>query len=371
MNRKRSGFSLIELLVVITILGIAIALLLPLLGVTGATARAAATKTTLEKLDSLLQAKLDALQKDFDEQDRKKTRADVVSAGAYKTNWFNLLGSASDPQFSARYPTLWGIPAAGIPMTARVGIIKNDRYRGMFPQRVRDLYGLNNVDDGATHFDDSPLLDYWKSTTPIWNDKPRSLSAHQPATESSELLYLALSFGKASGASVGVLGDINQRHIKDSDGDGVPEIYDDWGNMLRFYNAPTRLVRPNGVDSIPTATQYSVAEKLIAGLPARPTTPAQATDFGNSFNQNWMDKKNGTHAILLDATQTVRQAVPCTQFEALFLTPDTYWRPMIVSAGEDGDFGLGDPVAVGPERLAGPAIGDMTNVADNLTNLQR
>lgn len=385
MNRRtnRAGFSLIEMLVVITIIGIVAAVMLGAgLGVGGAAARKAATKTTLEKVDSILQAKLNALRRDFDDQERKKARVDVFSPGpppAAKVNWFNVISHAE--AIPLKYPTLLGVPtnpASTTPwqLAARIAVVKMDRYRGLFPQRVRDCYGLNNADDGAVYFDDSPLLDYWKSSTPIWNNTPRNLSAHKPETESSELLYLCLSFGKATGASVSVLDDINPRHLKDTDGDGVPEIYDDWGNMLRFYNAPTRLARPSGTvntaPTVPTAEQYSVAEKLIAGFPARPTNPAQAADFSNSFNQNWMDTKNGIHLVLRDSNATAPALQSrIDQFEALFLTPDTYWRPMIVSAGEDGDYGLGDPVGVGPERLAGPSMSDLTTAADNLTNLQR
>jgi prepilin-type N-terminal cleavage/methylation domain-containing protein len=372
-RRPRTGFSLIELLVVVTIMGIVIATLVSVLGVGGGAARRGATVTTIEKVDSLLTAKVDALRKDFDEQERKKTRADVLSVVpgappvfAAETNWFNVLSNAE------QLPTKYGATYAGTPLAARVVIVKMDRYRGMFPQRVRDLYGLNNTDDGApaAYFDDSPLLKYWKSTSPpIWNGVPKNPSAHQPATESSELLYLTLSFGKASGASANVLDDINPRHLKDSDADGIPEIYDDWGNMLRFYNAPTRLVRPTGIDSIPTAEQYSVASTLISGLPARPVSASQATDFANSFNQDWLDSKKALQLVIGDASS--RQASAINQIETLFYTPDTYWRPLIVSAGEDGDFGLGDPVSTGPERLAGPSMTDLTTAADNITNLQR
>src|SRR5689334_7537682 len=179
-RQTRTGFSLIELLVVVTIMGIVIATLVTALGVGGAAARKAATITTIRKVDSLLTAKVDALKKDFDEQERKKTRADVLSGpnnSARKTNWFNVLSNAE--ALPGLYPS---IPLySSTPLAVRVAIVKMDRYRGMFPQRVRDLYGLDDTDDGApaAYFDDSPLLAYWKSTSPpIWNGVTRVPSAH-------------------------------------------------------------------------------------------------------------------------------------------------------------------------------------------------
>src|SRR5436190_17293732 len=174
-RQLRTGFSLIDLLVVVTIMGVVIAMLVTALGVGGAAARRGATITTIRKVDSLLTAKVDALKKDFDEQERKKTRADVISApAARKTNWFNVLSNAE------ALPGLYPMVSlyASTPLAVRVAIVKMDRYRGMFPQRVRDLYGLNDTDDGGTYFDDSPLLDYWKSTTPVWNGVTRVPSAH-------------------------------------------------------------------------------------------------------------------------------------------------------------------------------------------------
>ena len=360
-RQPRSGFSLIELLVVMTIIAIVAAMFYSMLGATGATARKGATETTIRKVDSLLQARFKELREDFDEQERKKARADVTTAAAAKASWFNVMSNAE--AMATKYPVY-----ASTPLAVRIAVIKADRYRGAFPQRVQDLYGINNADDGGSYFDDSPLLDYWKQAAPIWNGVTKNVSAHQAPTESSELLYLTLASGKGTGASVNVLDDINPRHLKDSDGDGIPEIYDDWGNMLRFYNAPTRLVRPLGTDTVPSVDQYSVAEALISGLPRRPTTTAEATDFTNAFNQDPLDPKKALQQLV--GPPGSRNATVAA-FETLFHTPDTFYKLMIVSAGEDGDFGLGDPTSTGPERLAGPSTTDLTTAADNITNLQR
>ncbi len=111
-TRPRAGFSLIELLVVITIMAIVIATLVSYLGPGGARARRAATATTIEKLDSMLKARWDEYRKDLDEQDRKKTRAEVQPAAKWKENWTNILGAAD------LLPTKYGGVYASMPLAA-------------------------------------------------------------------------------------------------------------------------------------------------------------------------------------------------------------------------------------------------------------
>ncbi len=368
----RAGFSLIELLVVVTIMAIVVGTLITFLGVGGAAARRGATQTTIEKLDSMLKARLDEFNKNLAEQERKKARADLLAAGNLEANWLNIQSNAE----------ALGGAYASLPLASKIAIIKLDRYRGTFPQRYADMHGLNGTaDPAAGYVDDSPLWrKYFLGSPPpsVWNGVPRNPSAHQPETESSELLYLILLEGKGTGASKGIADDINPRHLKDSDGDGIPEIYDDWGNMLRFYNAPTRLLRPGGVDTTPTTDQFSLAETLISGLPRRPTqqeiddlsNPLLRGPYNqNSFNQNPFDTRKSLHMVF--GPPGSRTAAAVTTFENLFHTPDTFFKPLIVSAGEDGDFGLGAPTATGPERLAAPASTDLSTAADNITNLQR
>ncbi len=182
------------------------------------------------------------------------------------------------------------------------------------------MYGLNGTYDGGTYVDDSPLLDYWRSTTPVWKDTPGTTRPIRSRPKAANCCSWP-SFGKGTGASKQVADEINPRHLKDSDADGIPEIYDDWGNMLRFYNAPTRLVRPGGTDTFPTAEEFSVAESLIAGLPRRPTSAAQAADMSNAFNQAPLDPRKGLHQFF--GPPGARSATDVTNFEATFHTPDT------------------------------------------------
>lgn len=351
VGRSRRGVSLIEMLVVMAIIALLAAGVFTVLGKTGEAARIASTRTTITKLDSLLKARYDELIKNFDDQERKKTRADVV--GNPQGNWLNILGFVETHGSVSGYPRPLG-----------TAITKADRYRGSFPQREEDMWGLDNSPGGG---DDSPLLAVWNSATPVWNNVPRSLSNHNlnaenQKTESSELLYLALTIGASSGAGKNILEDINPRHIRDTDEDGVPEFVDDWGRPLRFYYAPTRLVRPGGPPlSVPTAVQHALTEALMSSVPA---VAASATDFTQSFNQDPFDPKGG-----------LRNPSLPTGFEDAYHTINTWYQPLIVSCGPDEQLGLGEPApptgSADPlyYRLAYPVTPD--EAADNITNLQR
>jgi prepilin-type N-terminal cleavage/methylation domain-containing protein len=362
----RAGFSLIELLVVMSILLLLAGAVLAFLGQSGAAARTAATSSLLVKLDSLLQARFDELRQSFEEQERKSS---------LKAEWINIPANAA--ALKTQYDAAGnGAPLASVPVAAARALVRIDRYRGAFPQRVEDLYGI----DGAAGLvngvnDDSPLLATWTSSTPVWNEKPRVPANHTRETESSELLYLALTVGVSAGAGKEVLSDINPKHIQDTDNDGLPELVDDWGNPLRFYNAPTRLVRPGGAGVLPTPTAFhALAQQLLSGVPAIPASPV---DLSNSFNQNPFDSKGSLRNVAagaryFEAAFTLDRpggATSCPAFELNFCTPETFFRPLIVSAGADETLGLGEPSAAGVSRLAGVLTVD--EAADNVTNRQR
>jgi len=60
--------------------------------------------------------------------------------------------------------------------------------------------------------------------------------SHDPATESSECLYLILSEPRLGPSMVE---SIPERFIQDTDGDGLLEFVDAWGQPLRYYRWPT------------------------------------------------------------------------------------------------------------------------------------
>lgn len=355
----RRGVSLIELLVVMAIIAILAAASLAMLARTGEAARTTETLTTIRELHSIMNGRYNELMENFTAQEQKRSRA---------VEWINISYNAvNDPTVS------------GFPSSVREAVIKADRYRGTFPQRVFDLYGPDGLPGGT---DNSPLLNTWLTATTVWNNVPidRTPGVHTLESESSELLYLALTVGVSSGAGQGVLDGINPRHIQDTDKDGFPEFVDGWGHPLRFYNAPTRLIRPAGWSATytaPTPAQYAFAESLMAGIPPIPNgIPANPGFYSQAFNQDPLDPKG------VIRTSGASGAF-YTAFEAQYRTWDTSFKPLIMSCGPDEALGLGEPTAANLTRLAGydmnndgdtldpPDIEAADAAADNLTNLQR
>ena len=66
----------------------------------------------------------------------------------------------------------------------------------------------------------------------------RGLANHDPATASAECLYMILLRAARSGSTESDPENFPLREVKDTDGDGLPELVDGWGNPLRFYRTP-------------------------------------------------------------------------------------------------------------------------------------
>lgn len=64
------------------------------------------------------------------------------------------------------------------------------------------------------------------------------------STESAELLYFTLTQSGTFGSSSANLDQFTSEEIADTDGDSLPEFIDAWGHPLQFYRWPTRLFDP-------------------------------------------------------------------------------------------------------------------------------
>ena len=65
-----------------------------------------------------------------------------------------------------------------------------------------------------------------------------NLDAHQHNTARSEMLYAILVEGVGPLGSVFSRDDFSDREVKDTDGDGLPEFVDAWGQPLQFFRWP-------------------------------------------------------------------------------------------------------------------------------------
>lgn len=357
----RRGFTMIELLIVLTIIAILLSISFVVYGAAVESARVEATRATIRQLDSALQERYDAFR-----------RVNLKS----QAQLFKLRYDAATPP---------NTPAT-IPLEIAEIIVRKDRYRAAFPQRFEDLWGFDGVPNGGPPNDDAHL---WRVYCQMTGNPPGSPPAPRDTTlESSELLYLSLTNGGAFSAPVLPLDRLRASHVRDADGNGLNEIYDEWGNPLRFFNWPTRLVRKAGETSpgppidfgdILVADLRNEAYPLVPSLPK--TTVDVAYDFANFVNHPLsIDPDDPTGALIAaqNATNVCRASfvlgnVPNQQpvDENFYHTFDTFHTPLIVSAGPDGKLGLEEPSQPGadPQRLAQPS-GTLDELFDNITNRQ-
>lgn len=169
------------------------------------------------------------------------------------------------------------------------------------------------------------------------------------SAESAEVLYYILTHGNALDYD-SVPMSFTTQEARNVSCSSRPELVDAWGNPLRWYRWPTRLLRPNGVPNgmadpgDPLSFDVDTA-RLLMSIPGSART----------------DPDDSTHKL---------DALPMPmQFEDDYGTVATYHTFLVVSAGADETLGILEPNS-GYGRLArliDPL--DKSAVMDNLSNL--
>jgi prepilin-type N-terminal cleavage/methylation domain-containing protein len=166
-----------------------------------------------------------------------------------------------------------------------------------------------------------------------------TLRANNPATESAACLLLALQRPRG-GMKFDIEQAIGPANIKDTDGDGIPELVDGWGNPITF---------------IRWGTDFPDLDALALGK-AAPGAPAYGLDHDEEdmehalMNQNWnfVGNQGATEfQTLCHRIQDPNTGLPRSYFTV----------PAILSAGRDQTLGL-DPWSM--------AILDSTVIQDNI-----
>ena len=371
----RFGFTLIELLMVMAIIATLMSMsVVVMLGFMDQ-AEEEATSATLQKLAQLVEQRSQAIDRAF--AGVRKQRAEQA-----------MFARLTDPNLDGdRSDGIYGVDPAAISILARKA-----HYRFEMPQRFgeRLLFG-----DAATTVPGMPESVYQAIaaprarntlglalTTPLTNsaidaEVTSKWANHTAETESSELLYFCLIASGSFGATSVDADRFTPAEIQDTDNDGLPEFVDAWGQPLRFYRWPTRLLDwdppvpfqpilsdPNDStdvvvtvdtdnDGTPDTTvgqrtvsqdERNVANILLKGLPPTPSMLPNGvlprdlllTDpddpIGTLYSE--LERLNGLNGNPLFASQFN---------EALFHTPDTFHAPLVISAGLDGKLGLREP----------------------------
>ena len=361
---RRRAFTLLELLIVISIMALLMSLsVVVLLGVLNQ-AEEEATSATIQKVNRLLEQRIEAFDRSF--------------KGARRTTAIQMMRSLlADPNSDGNSDDgIFGVTDAVVEILAKKALFRHE-----FPQRIADRTAFG-VFSETTYLDtgvpnsiylaicapvarqELGLADTVPLTDPaIKNEVKAKFNNHaaSPETESSELLYFFLLKSGSYGASSVDTDRFSGAEIQDTDEDGLPEFVDAWGNPLRFYRWPTRLIDTNpavpfqpilsnladATDTPPrmiSQLERDVANLILKGLPPSPTSlPSGAsprdlllTDPDDPIGRIYtelerLDGTNGKPTFHLHFN------------EASYHTPDTFHAPLVISAGPDEQLGLFEP----------------------------
>lgn len=375
MRSSRAAFTLLELLIVIAIIGLLAAMSVVVMLGFKDSAEEEATSATIQKLARMIEQRTEA----FDRAFRGVREQNAMNGMRLLLADPNTDGDRSDGVFGVYEPAL------------RI-LAKKSAYRFEMPQSFADRIAFGDTDSKVTGMPNSfyyaiaaprARTDLGLPTTTaldaaaIVNEVQTRFARHQSVTESAECLYFSLIASGSFGAST-VDGDrFTPEEIADTDEDGLPEFIDAWGQPLRFYRWPTRMIDWNppvpfqpvltdtnestdvevSIDTNNDGTpdsiigkrkisgdQRIVANILMRGLPQAPTIlPNGAlprdlllTDpddpVGVLYSE--MERLNGAGGT--NALATVFN-------ELNFHTPDTFHAPIVMSAGLDESLGLYEP----------------------------
>lgn len=364
----RDGFTLIEILIVLAIISILMAGLGVTISKMATQAKEAQTIATLRKIDGLIIERMQGLERAYDSRDFRKYVERIQDRLA-----------KGDP--ANGIPQLFGVSAGAVETVAR-----KDFFRDFFPQRFVEMADVRTKSpvpaSGADGIPDRIQFDevYGNLT---WVTGPATAlipTGHTPVTESSELLYFALTrmdmFGVPSTGTDAFL----TQEVADTDNDGLPEFVDGWGNPLRFYRWPTRLFKPAGLlgndgaagaatvdddntgtmddvedlgwpgtdDAVITARVREFAGIYIKGLPRAPIMFGGVPVAGDydMLNEDPDDSYGEllTQVGILDSHALPQNSnVLRSVSESRYHTMNTFHKPLVVSAGADGFLGLYEP----------------------------
>ncbi len=375
--KSRSGFSLIELLIVISVIAILTTMSVVVLQGVLNQAREDATAMTVTKVGELLEERIAAF-------DRAATGAVLADEG---------------DQLERDVKRFFGLPNNSVQprvLRQRVAelIARKRLFRTFFPQRFAEMVDIKDLtgspgSNGIPDMLEEKLRDASGATT-------FDLTQHDPVTESAELLHFMLNEMAVFGVTPTGADSFTGAEVADTDGDGLLEFIDAWGNPLRFYRWPTRLIDIDLADTDP-ATPGRQGDVTSAA-------PGSGVEGEREFASLFIRGLAGTNGItrdplLVDPDDTIGRIgfeilrlpnLDQAYNEAAFHSVDVYHTPLVVSAGSDGVTGLLEPndVDVNAGRLgnlAMPADGDGDGVygeledisflvdaaSDNITNRNR
>lgn len=394
-KNDRSAFTLIELLMVITIIAFLTSMTVVVMNGIADQAKGEATKTTVLKVNRLLEQRMEAFDRGFKGARRDQYVLGTVTLLASINGRFDYFTNHPDeappairllarkagfrfefPQRIAEMNVTGTVAPAG---TAGLGASVTNSATGMpnqiyrriaFPAARNELIEGGNTTPSETDINSLVTTNWDKHIAYELAARATDLdSVH--STESSEILYFMLVKSNTLGASSGNADQFITAEISDTDQDGLPEFVDAWGHPLQFYRWPTRLFdptapspfvpvfsnptdntevdpTPDGIDADGNGREITPQERFYAGLLVKGLPPSPAA-IGSATQRDMMlvdpdDPVGILYTFIEDETYKAMGIDLTLQYnETLFHTPDTYHTPLIVSAGADELLGLREP----------------------------
>ncbi len=343
-------------------------------GITGQ-AEEAATITTIRKVDALLQQRIEAFDRAFT---GNRKLAAVSNVGLVLANQ-NIHGVRDEVMeilarkalFRFEFPQRiaerldFGDPASFVPTIPGappvLGIPDSIFHAVAGPNARQQLVNEGNATPTDVQVRDRAILNW---------------SNHRPETESSALLHFALLASGSFGLGA-VDGDrFTSNEVADTDGDGLPEFVDAWGQPLRFYRWPTRLIDmtapnpfvpifSNPADNTDTRVvvgqERELANLMFKGLSPPPLTLPNGVTPRDLLLTDPDDPVGRLYSELERLDGSLGPAFSVEYNEANYHTPETYHTPLIVSAGKDVALGLREPTDT---NFTGGIFGNLAQLKD-------
>ncbi|MBI5761223.1 MAG: type II secretion system protein [Planctomycetales bacterium] len=331
----RRGFTLLEILVVIGLISFLMVISLTVVANFITTAREKATATTIRKIHAMYQERIEAHQR-------------------------SLKGPQYEAQVDAKLAQFQRAGVYGMQRKVAEILLRKDLEKAMLPQRFGEL--PDNLTPPATN---TP-----NGHPDVFDQDPNYVPArHNPLTESAALMYFTLTRRDVVGVPPVGVDEFSTLEVMDTDGDGLMEFVDAWGQPLRFYRWPTRLIRSGGYLAPLVLAPIVLADRqradlLIKGLRKKP--PAGNRD---PLDQ---DPNDALGYIIREKNRFPTLATLPGNLginEANYHTMGPYHTLLILSAGPDADVGLYEPYDTANfGHLAAPTATAPDALTDNISN---
>jgi prepilin-type N-terminal cleavage/methylation domain-containing protein len=309
----RSGFTLVELLVVLSIIGILMAIVVGAIRGANQDTLVSKTRGTIAKIDSILNDRYDEYLSEPMTYAIPTTPPPPLLPGNFRTHF---------PVVSARVIPLANTPSISV-LRERFRLASvRDLMRMEMPDCPADLADLSSgsllpragaiIATGLTSTVNGPLFMQLQTTARFERIRERvslgrdssgavNITVWARENANAELLYLIVEDSTLNGTSA--IEAFGNSEIADTDGDGLFELIDAWGVPIRWIRCPAGINSTTRLDPDPlnpSGTQ-----------PSDPFDPTKA-DVG-------YDPINAGNAVAI---------------------PGPGQRPLVVSAGVDGRFGI-------------------------------